>query len=65
MFDMMNEARLEGGHQALTHASTAYLYSLDYAKTRIQGRFIENMMNHEVPSIAIFEHPDVRDLEWL
>ncbi len=60
MFHMMNEARLGVGHQAFMHASTAYLYALKYARDRIQGRSLENFANHEAPSVAIIEHPDVR-----
>jgi acetyl-CoA dehydrogenase-like protein/acyl-CoA dehydrogenase-like protein len=60
MFHMMNEARLGVGHQAFMHASTAYLYSLGYARERIQGRSLENFANHEAPSVPIIEHPDVR-----
>ena len=38
MFHMMNEERLNVGMQALGHASTAYLYALNYAKERLQGK---------------------------
>ncbi|MCP4124220.1 MAG: acyl-CoA dehydrogenase, partial [Bacteroidetes bacterium] len=60
MFHMMNEARLGVGHQAFTHASAAYIHSLNYARERIQGRALEDMMNHEAPSVPIIKHPDVR-----
>ncbi len=60
MFHMMNEARLGVGHQAFTHASAAYLYALGYSRDRIQGRSLENFMNHDAPSVPIIEHPDVR-----
>jgi len=60
MFHMMNEARLGVGLQAFSHASTAYLYALGYARERIQGRSLENFANHAAPSVAIIEHPDVR-----
>jgi alkylation response protein AidB-like acyl-CoA dehydrogenase len=49
MFQMMNGARLGTGLQALAHASTAYLYALDYARKRIQGRDLEDFKNHDEP----------------
>ena len=60
MFHMMNEARIGVGHQAFTHASAAYLYALNYARERIQGRALEDTMNPDAPSVAIINHPDVR-----
>jgi len=60
MFTMMNEARLGVGLQAFSHASTAYLLALDYARHRIQGRALEDIMNPDAPSVAIINHPDVR-----
>lgn len=60
MFTMMNEARLGVGLQAFSHASAAYLYALNYAKERIQGRAIENVMAHDAPPVPIINHPDVR-----
>jgi len=60
MFHMMNEARLGVGLQAFSHASTAYLLALGYARERIQGRSIENFANQDAPSVPIIEHPDVR-----
>ena len=38
MFHMMNEARLDVGFQGFMHGSAAYLYALDYARQRRQGR---------------------------
>ena len=38
MFQMMNEARAFVGMQGFAVASASYMYSLEYAKTRIQGR---------------------------
>ncbi len=59
MFHMMNEVRLEVGIQALTHASSAYLYALDYAKKRYQGRDIEARQK-DAPQVPIINHPDIR-----
>ncbi|MCP4114540.1 MAG: acyl-CoA dehydrogenase [Desulfobacteraceae bacterium] len=60
MFHMMNEARLGVGLQAFTHASNAYLYALNYAKDRLQGRALEQMLEPAAPQVAIINHPDVR-----
>ena len=58
MFHMMNEARLDVGFQGLTHASAAYLYALDYARNRLQGRDIT--AGADSPQVPIIRHPDVR-----
>ncbi|MBU4053360.1 MAG: acyl-CoA dehydrogenase [Proteobacteria bacterium] len=66
MFHMMNEARLGVGIQALVHASAAYLYALEYARQRHQGRALEKMMDPEAPQVPIIQHPDVRRmLLWM
>ncbi len=57
MFLMMNEARLMVGAQALSCASSAYLYALNYARTRIQGPPVSG---RDRTSVAIINHPDVR-----
>jgi alkylation response protein AidB-like acyl-CoA dehydrogenase len=62
MFYMMNEARLGVGFQAFNYASTAYLYALNYARERIQGRDLEAGKDPKAkaPPVAIIRHPDVR-----
>jgi len=66
MFQMMNEARLGVGFQGFNHASTAYLYAVNYARERIQGREIEKFAQHDAPPVAIIRHPDVRRmLLWM
>ncbi len=60
MFKMMNAARLGVGVQGFAVASTAYLYALNYARERIQGRHLLQMLNENAPSVAIINHPDVR-----
>ena len=60
MFHMMNEARLGVGFQAFAYASAAYLYALNYARERIQGRDLEAGKDPEAPSVPIIRHPDVR-----
>ena len=66
MFHMMNEARLSVGFQGSTAASLAYLYALDYARQRIQGKDLAAGKDPEAESIPIIRHPDVRRmLTWM
>jgi len=60
MFYMMNEARLGVGFQAFNYASTAYLYALNYARERIQGRDLAAGKDPDAPQVPIIRHPDVR-----
>jgi alkylation response protein AidB-like acyl-CoA dehydrogenase len=60
MFLMMNEARLMVGLMGLCCASTAYLYALNYARERIQGKHLSKIMEKDAPSVPIIQHPDVR-----
>lgn len=60
MFLMMNDARLLVGNQGLACASASYMYALNYARTRIQGRSLLKMMDKEAPGVPIIQHPDVR-----
>ena len=66
MFQMMNEARIGVGIQALSSASIAYLHALKYAKERLQGSELMEMKNPEAPRVPIIRHPDVRRmLLWM
>jgi alkylation response protein AidB-like acyl-CoA dehydrogenase len=65
MFLMMNEARLLVGTQALACAGAAYLYALQYARERIQGRHLLKMFDKNAPSVPIIQHPDVRRMLML
>jgi alkylation response protein AidB-like acyl-CoA dehydrogenase len=60
MFYMMNEARLGVGFKAFAYASAAYLYALNYARERIQGRDLEAGKDPNAPAVTIINHPDVR-----
>lgn len=60
MFHMMNEARLGVGMLGLCNASSAYLYALNYARERVQGRDLADSLNKDAPSVTIIRHPDVR-----
>ena len=59
MFHMMNAARLGVGMSATTTAYTAYLKSLDYARTRPQGRAL-TAADPAGPQVPIIQHADVR-----
>lgn len=59
MFHMMNAARLGVGMSATTTAYTAYLKSLDYARSRPQGRPLA-APDASAPQVPIVRHADVR-----
>jgi butyryl-CoA dehydrogenase len=59
MFHMMNEARIVVGASAAAVGYTSYLTALDYARTRLQGRLVDNK-DLAAPQVPIVEHPDVR-----
>jgi hypothetical protein len=66
MFHMMNEARLLVGMQGLALASSAYLYAVEYAKQRLQGKHLLKMSDLEAPQVPIINHPDIRRmLMWM
>lgn len=59
MFNMMNEARIAVGMAATVIGLGGYLYSLDYARNRPQGRHLTNK-DPESPMVMIAEHADVK-----
>ncbi|WP_060480718.1 acyl-CoA dehydrogenase [Pseudomonas sp. NBRC 111119] len=59
MFQMMNEARIGVGMGAVMLGYAGYLYSLDYARQRPQGRPLEDRNPH-TPPVPIIAHSDVR-----
>ena len=61
MFHMMNEARIGVGRAATAMGYAAFRYSLDYARTRRQGR-VPGEKDPKTPPVAIIEHADVRRL---
>ena len=66
MFNMMNEARLFVGLQALAMSSKAYLHALDYTKNRIQGVPPDKKGGADAVPAPIIQHPDVkRMLMWM
>ncbi len=57
MFQMMNTARMETGHMALSCLANAYYNTRDYTKERIQGRL---MTNPKSGRTTIINHEDIR-----
>ncbi len=60
MFQMMNEARLFVGTQGMSVSSAAYMHAVTYAKNRVQGKHVTQMLNPDAGSVAISQHPDVK-----
>lgn len=65
MFTMMNDARLMVANQGLAAASAAYVYAVNYARTRIQSRHLMKTTDKEAPGVPIIQHPDVRRMLML
>lgn len=59
MFHMMNEMRIGVGLGAAVLGYAGYRIAVDYARTRVQGRPVDNK-DPAAPPIAIIGHPDVR-----
>ncbi len=59
MFHMMNEARIAVGQGSVMSAQAGYLYSLDYARQRPQGR-LPGEKEPSSPQVTIIEHADVK-----
>jgi alkylation response protein AidB-like acyl-CoA dehydrogenase len=59
MFHMMNEARIGVGLDAAALGYTGYLHSLQYARTRTQGR-PPGQREAGIAPVPIIEHADVR-----
>lgn len=61
MFHMMNEARIGVGMLATMSGLAGYLYSLDYARNRPQGRHPGDK-DPTTPMLPIIEHADIKRL---
>ncbi|UZE29596.1 acyl-CoA dehydrogenase [Pseudomonas asplenii] len=59
MFQMMNEARIGVGMGAVMLGYAGYLYSLEYARERPQGRLPDSKDPSTAP-VAIIQHADVK-----
>jgi hypothetical protein len=66
MFYMMNAARLAVGFIGFISGSAAYMYALNYARERLQGKDLESIRDSDAPQVPIVRHPDVRRmLLWM
>ncbi len=66
MFYMMNVARLHTGFIGFISGSAAYMYALNYARQRLQGKDLESIMDADALQVPIIRHPDVRRmLLWM
>ncbi|MGQ0774848.1 MAG: acyl-CoA dehydrogenase [Pseudonocardiales bacterium] len=65
MFQVIEYARMMVGTKAIATLSTGYLNALEYAKTRVQGADITQMLDKSAPRVTITHHPDVRRMLML
>jgi len=60
MFMVIEYARMMVGTKAISALSTGYLNALEYAKSRVQGADLTQMLDKTAPRVTITHHPDVR-----
>ncbi len=60
MFQVIEYARMMVGTKAIATLSTGYLNALEYAKIRVQGSDMTQMLDKAAPRVTITHHPDVR-----
>jgi alkylation response protein AidB-like acyl-CoA dehydrogenase len=60
MFRMMNGARLGTALQGQCVSSMSYMHAVTYARNRLQGVHVTQMMNPDAKSVTISQHPDVK-----
>jgi hypothetical protein len=60
MFQVIEYARMMVGTKAIGTLSTGYLNALAYAKERVQGADLTQMLDKAAPRVTITHHPDVR-----
>jgi alkylation response protein AidB-like acyl-CoA dehydrogenase len=60
MFQIIEYARMMVGTKAIATLSTGYLNALRYAKERVQGADLTQMLDKTAPRVTITHHPDVR-----
>ncbi|MGI9063169.1 MAG: acyl-CoA dehydrogenase [Pseudonocardiaceae bacterium] len=65
MFQVIEYARMMVGTKAIATLSSGYLTALDYAKERVQGADITQLLNKSAPRVTITHHPDVRRMLML
>src|ERR687889_2410322 len=60
MFQVIEYARMMVGTKAIGTASAGYLAALEYAKERVQGADLAQMLDKSATRVTITHHPDVR-----
>ena len=65
MFKIIEHARMVIGVKAIGTLSTGYLNALEYAKSRVQGADLTQMLDKAAPRVTITHHPDVRRMLML
>lgn len=60
IFQVIEQARMAIGVKSMATLSTGYLNALSYARDRVQGPDLMQVMNKTAPRVAILAHPDVR-----
>src|SRR6201999_2218428 len=65
MFQVIEHARMVIGVKAIATLSTGYLNALEYAKNRIQGADLTQMLDKAAPRVTITHPPDVRRMLML
>jgi len=65
MFVIIEHARMMVGTKAIATLSTGYLNALDFARTRVQGADLTQLLNKTAPRVPILAHPDVRRMLML
>ncbi|HLH58948.1 MAG TPA: acyl-CoA dehydrogenase [Streptosporangiaceae bacterium] len=65
MFNVIEHARMVIGVKAIGTLSTGYLNALEYAKDRVQGADLTQMLDKTAPRVTITHHPDVRRMLML
>jgi len=60
MFQIIEYARMMVGTKAIATLSTGYLNALAYAKERVQGADLTQMLDKTAPRVTTTNHPDVR-----
>jgi alkylation response protein AidB-like acyl-CoA dehydrogenase len=60
MFQVIEYARMMVGTKAIATLSTGYLNALEYAKERVQGPDLTQMLDKSAPRVTITRHPEVR-----
>jgi alkylation response protein AidB-like acyl-CoA dehydrogenase len=65
MFQVIEYARMMVGTKAIATLSTGYLNALEYARQRVQGADITQLLDKAAPRVTITHHPDVRRMLML